>query len=287
MNKTNFKRRLILGSANFTQKYGADPVKINISEIKKILNLANNNKVNKIDTAENYLHDSIFFKYLRKRFKLITKIRPDHNWASLSFCEEELKKQLKNFKKNKIKILLFHDVEVLFDKLGPKIFNNLEKLKDKGYFKKIGISIYDTNCLKYLISKYNIDVVQCPYNILDKRIIYSGWLNKLKNKGIEVHVRSVFLQGLLVNKMIYKKNYFKKWRSKILKWFNHLQKNGISPINYCLNDLLKYDFDQIIIGVNNSDNLREILNFKLLSDKKKLINFTSKDLKLIDPRCWK
>jgi len=287
MNKTNFKKQLILGSANFTQKYGADSVKINISEIKKILNLARSNKINKIDTAENYLNDSIFFKYLRKRFKLVTKIKPDYKWTSLSFCEEELKKQIKIFKKNKIKILLFHDVEVLFDKIGPKIFNNLEKLKDKGYFKKIGISIYDTDCLKYLISKYNIDVVQCPFNILDKRIVYSGWLKKLKNKGIEVHVRSVFLQGLLVNKMIYKKNYFKKWRTKILKWFNHLQKNGISPINYCLNDLLNYDFDQIIIGVNNSDNLREILNFKLLSDKKKFINFTSKDLRLIDPRCWK
>ena len=239
MIRANLKKRLILGSANFSQKYGAGSIKIDASEIRKILNLAKNNKINKIDTAENYLHDPFFFKYLRKRFKLITKIRPNHNWASLDFCEEELNKQVKIFKNNKINILLFHDVEILFHKIGPRIFNNLQKLKDKGYYKKIGISIYDTNCLKYLIPKYNLDVVQCPYNIYDKRIVYSGWLNKLKNMGIEVHVRSIFLQGLLVNKQIYKKKYFKKWKKKILKWFNYLQKNGISPINYCLNDLVK------------------------------------------------
>ena len=287
MIRANLKKRLILGSANFSQKYGAGSIKIDASEIRKILNLAKINKINKIDTAENYLHDPFFFKYLRKRFKLITKIRPNHNWISLDFCEEELNKQVKIFKNNKINILLFHDVEILFHKIGPRIFNNLQKLKDKGYYKKIGISIYDTSCLKYLIPKYNLDVVQCPYNIYDKRIVYSGWLNKLKNMGIEVHVRSIFLQGLLVNKQIYKKKYFKKWRKQILKWFNYLQKNGISPINYCLNDLLNYDFDQIIIGINNSDNLKEILNFKLLSNKVQLIDFTTKDLKLIDPRYWK
>ena len=56
---------------------------------------------------------------------------------------------------------------------------------------------------------YNIDVVQIPYNILDKRVIYSGWYRKLKKIGIEVHARSIFLQGLLVNKSIYKKNTLK------------------------------------------------------------------------------
>ena len=66
-----------------------------------------------------------------------------------------------------------------------------------------------------------------------------------------------------------------------------MNKNGISPINYCLNDLLSHDFDQIIIGINSRDHLKEIFNFKLIENQDKMVDFTTKDLKLVDPRCWK
>ena len=140
-----------------------------------------------------------------------------------------------------------------------------------------------------MISRYDLDVVQCPFNILDKRIVNSGWLKKLKQKEIEVHIRSIFLQGILVNKNIYKKKYFKKWKNLFSDWFYNLENYNISPIDYCLSDLLKYDFDQIVIGVNNSKNLNEILNFKVIKNinKNKIINIKENDLNLIDPRNWK
>tara|TARA_Y100000768_G_scaffold387080_1_gene377188 strand:+ start:2555 stop:3412 length:858 start_codon:yes stop_codon:yes gene_type:complete len=281
------KKKLILGSANFSHKYGIIPTKVDPTEIKKILLLAKKNNINTIDTAESYLNDISFFKNSKKTFKFITKIKPDYNWVSLSYCEDKLNKHIENLNNNKIETLLFHDVKILFTKRGSKIFNNLKILKKKGYFKKIGISIYNVNCLKYLISNYNLNVVQCPYNILDKRIIFSGWFSRLKKKGIEIHIRSIFLQGLLLNKKILKKSYFNKWKKKILKWYDHLEKKKISPLNYCLNDSLEYDFDQIIIGINNSDNLKEILNFKLIKNRDNMINFKINDLKLIDPRNWK
>ena len=162
---------------------------------------------------------------------------------------------------------------------------NIETLKKKKYFKKIGLSIYDAEYLNYLIDNYKPDIVQAPYNILDKRIINSGWFNKLKDKGIEIHIRSIFLQGLLVNKLVYKKKYFKKWRFFFIKWFQNLENNNISPIDYCLSDLLNHDFDQIIIGINSYDNLKEIINFKIIKNKK-MLNFKKKELKLIDPRKW-
>ena len=133
---------------------------------------------------------------------------------------------------------------------------------------------------------YNFDVLQCPYNILDKRIITSGWFDRLKNQGKEVYIRSIFLQGLLVNKLIYKKKYFKKWQNLFLNWFEYLEKNNISPIDYCFSDLLYYDFDKIIVGINSLENLREILNFKRIKENK-IKNFEIRDLKLIDPRKWK
>ena len=286
MNKFKLKKKFVIGSANFTQKYGADLTQINQNEIKKILNLAKKNGIFQIDTAESYLKNKDIFKKINKKFEFSSKIIPDHKWISLEFCQKKLENHFKSLNTNKIKTLLFHDVNILLTKNGLKIFKNLEVLKKKKYFKKIGLSIYDTNCLNYIVSNYNFDVVQCPYNILDKRILTTGWFSKLKDQGIETHIRSIFLQGLLVNKRVYKMRYFKKWQKKISKWFIWLENNNISPIDYCLNDLLYHDFDKIIIGINNSDSLEEIINFKIIN-KNKMINLEENDLKLIDPRNWK
>ena len=286
MNKSKLKKRIILGSANFTQKYGANQIKIKSRDIKNILKLAKNNNINKIDTAEDYLKDKKIFKNISKTFKFSSKILLDIKWTSLEFCQMRLEKHLNKLNNKKIQTLLIHNEKILFSKNGKKIFKNLENLKKKKYFQKIGLSIYSTDCLDYIVSNFDINVVQCPYNILDKRILTSGWFDKLKNKKIETHIRSIFLQGLLVNQSVYKKQYFKKWQNKLSNWFVWLENNNISPIDYCLSDIMYNDFDNIIIGINSFDNLKEIINFKKI-DVKKLLNLKINDLKLIDPRRWK
>lgn len=286
MNKAKLKKKFILGTANFTQTYGIQPTHISSNEIEKILNLAKKNKIYKIDTAEAYLKKGKVFKKIDKKFKIISKIKIDLRWLSLEFCQKKIENHLKHFVNSKVEVLLVHNIEIFLTKNGSKIFKNLEVLKKRKYFRKIGFSIYQTNSLSKLISNYNFDVVQCPYNILDKRILNTGWFDILKNQGKEIHVRSIFLQGLLVNKAIYKKNYFKKWKKSFFNWFNFLENKNISPIDYCLSDLLGYDFDQIVIGVNNYKNLEEIINFKIIK-KNNMINFNINDTKLIDPRNWK
>ena len=149
----------------------------------------------KIDTAYDYLKEKKIFKKIDKKFKFTTKINPDFKWISLNYCKDKLKNHFDKLNGNKIETLLFHNVDILFKKYGLKIFKNIEFFKNK-YFNKIGISIYDTKCLSYLISRYDLDVVQCPFNILDKRIVNSGWLKKLKQKEIEVHIRSIFSRNI-------------------------------------------------------------------------------------------
>ena len=286
MLRVNLKKKFIIGTANFTQTYGANPINISNSEVLKILNLAKKHKINTIDTAEAYLKKNYNFKMNYKTFKVSTKIIADPRWTSLDFCQTRLQNHFKSFPDNQIETVLFHDIKILLTKKGDKIFKNLETLKYKKYFNKIGISIYDTNSLSRLISRYNFDVVQCPYNILDKRLLTTGWFDKLKIKNKEIHVRSIFLQGLLVNPLIYKKKYFQKWQKFFFDWFQFLKTENMTPIDYCLNDLLNYNFDKIIIGINSKKNLNEIINFKKIN-KKKMINFNVNDKKLIDPRNWK
>ena len=73
---------------------------------------------------------------------------------------------------------------------------------------------------------------------------------------------------------------------KIHNWFLSLEENDISPVAFCLSDVSNNDFDKIIIGFNNVDSLKEILNFKKIN-LNKMPNLDIKDLNLIDPRKWK
>ncbi len=285
MNKIQFKKRLVIGSANFSNNYGVEQIKINNTEKKKIFNFLKKNNIYTIDTAESYLNNDNLFKNIDKKFEVITKMKPDEKWISLDYCREKISNHSKKFNRNKFSAFLFHNVDILFTNKGKKIFENIESLKKKFFF-KIGLSIYDIKSLKFLTSNYNVDIIQCPYNVLDKRLINSGWLKKLKKKGVETHVRSIFLQGLLVNKSIYKTKYFNKWNKKISEWFKKLEKSNISPVDYCLTDLLSHDFDKIIVGINNLENLNEVINFKTVN-KNKMINFRINDINLIDPRNWK
>ncbi len=286
MKKSKLNKKLVIGSANFTKKYGVTSSKIKQHEIYKILNLAKKNGVYKIDTAETYLKKKNIFKNIDKKFRFYSKLLPNSSWVSLEFCQKKIENHLNFFDRKKIDILFFHDIKILFSKNGEQIFKNLEILKKKNFFNKIGLSIYDTDCLKFLNSKYDFDVIQIPYNVLDKRILTSGWFSKLKNQGKEVHVRSIFLQGLLVSNLSYRIKYFRKWKKIFDSWFQFLKSKNISPIDYCLNDVLTNDFDQIVIGINNSENLKKIINFKNI-EKNKMISFSFNDKKLIDPRKWK
>ena len=84
--------------------------------------------------------------------------------------------------------------------LGQDIYNSLLNLKTKKLVKKIGLSANNMDDILPIINKYHFDVVQIPLNVFDRRAIDSGIIKYLKNKNIEVHVRSIFLQGLLLMK---------------------------------------------------------------------------------------
>jgi hypothetical protein len=49
---------------------------------------------------------------------------------------------------------------------------------------------------------------------------------------------------------------------------------------------LNSDFDKVVIGINNFDNLKEIINFRKIN-MNKILNLKIDDIKLIDPRKWK
>ena len=286
--------KFIIGTAQFGSKYGISNTsgKTKTSEVKKILSLLNKKKIYFIDTSTNYgKAEKILGSKSKKKTKIITKISAKKLCLNkIENIKEKMFKQLnqskKNLKNKSIYAVLINNVDLMLSKKGFKIFESLKEAKKKGLIKKYGYSIYSFSNLKKICNKVKPDIIQCPYNILDRRLIEKNNLNFLKKNTIEVHVRSVFLQGLLLMSKKDMPIYFKKWNNVFNNWEKWVYKSKSSKLSACLNYIYNTKgIDKIVVGVNKAKQLEEILNSKMqkISIPK---HISSKNEKLINPNLW-
>jgi len=293
-----FSKKLILGGAQLGNKYGiyskASKMK-NLNELKKIFEFSAKNELKFIDTAQDYKNsEKVIGQLSKNKFKIISKINLD---PKLSFKDLELiifKKiniSLRKLKVKKIDILLLHNFDRFINNENylSKIYKVLDKLKNNGIILKVGISTYYPEKIHNFFKIFKYDVVQVPLNIFDQRLLFSKFYNLKSFKNVEIHVRSVFLQGILLKKKY--PTYFDKWQKKIKVLVDFLQKNNIDPIHFCLSFVLGVKkVRKVIIGVQNLYQLKEILkqSKKKIKYKRKIFKrFIIKDDKLIIPRYWK
>ena len=287
LNKFNLKK-LIIGTANFGQNYGLNNKKIKKKEILKILNYSYKNGVRIIDTAINYGNsEKIIGKLKNKNWKVISKIpNISENIKNINaHLYKLILKTQKNLNTKIVYAILIHNPENLLDKRGKKIYNTLLNFKKIGLINKIGVSIYKFDQITILMNKYNFDIIQLPFNLIDRRLLNKNLLKKLKKNKIEVHTRSIFLKGLLLKDKL--PNKFKKWQN-IWSKIRVLKKNEkINNLALCLQFIKRYSkIDKIVVGVDSLKQIKEIL--KELKSKRKLTlpNIQCKDEKLINPNLW-
>jgi hypothetical protein len=286
------KNKIIIGSANFNQIYGIKKNFIKKSEITKLLNLALKNKIKTIDTSPLYNNSEKIIGLLNNnRFKIISKIpKPPKNIKRENikkWLKQSVMVSLKNLKLKKFECLLLHNANSLLSKNGDEIYKCIRSMKISGFTNKIGVSIYDFHVLDKILKKFKFNLIQAPFNILDQRLVEKGWLKKLKKRKIEVHARSIFLQGIL----LLKHNQLPKKLIKLSKnlkiWENWLKKNKFNSMQLCLSYVLNQrQLDGIVVGCNNTNQLKQILKLKKIKNNFSLPNLNIKDKKLIDPRKW-
>ena len=125
---------------------------------------------------------------------------------------------------------------------------------------KIGVSVYDHNQLQSILYNFDIDLVQLPFNIIDRRLIDSGMLSILKNKGIEVHARSVFLQGLLLMNDRDRPEKFNHWNALWKMWREWLNDNQITALEATIRyAIFMPEISKVLVGVDTTDQLKEIV----------------------------
>lgn len=286
------KNKIILGSANFDQIYGVKKNFIKKSEVKRLFQIAAKNRIKTIDTSPLYKNSEKLIGLLnKKRFKIVSKIPKKPKNIKKQNIKKWVKKNvmisLKNLKIKKFECLLLHDANSLLGFYGDEIYESIKNMKINGFTNKIGISIYDFSTLEKIIQKFKFDIIQAPINILDRRLIEKGWLKKLKKKKIEVHARSIFLQGMLLLKRNQLPHEVKKFNKDWIKWEKWLEKNELNPLDACLSYILNQKkLDGIVIGTNSKQQLKEILKIKKIKKNISTIGLTVSNKNIKDPRKW-
>ena len=286
--------RIAIGTAQYGMNYGIanKTGKISDLEMNRILNKAKDNNILTIDTAKSYGDcEQKLGKQVVDEFKVITKVsnltQPRKN--TNDFVLEELKDSLGKLNLNNLDTLLLHRSKDLLDYKKNEIYESLILCKEAGLINKIGISADNVSDVESIINIFDIDVVQFPLNIFNRELIESGLLKVLKNKGIEVHARSIFLQGLLLMEKKELNPYFNNWSSLFEDWEKWNEKNHLTKLEACLKYVVMFkEIDKYIVGIDSLQHLQEII--KILNSKnfKKVpIALSSKEQALINPSKWK
>ena len=289
----NFRSKLAIGSANFGLSYGIGNKngKLVKDELTKILNLAEASGINTIDTAQAYGDSELrLSSLLKSKFEVITKIgvnldKRHSNNKIIALAAESLDR----LALHRLGAVLLHRPELLLGPDGPGIAVELNKLKEMGLAEKIGVSIYSSDILAEASKLLKLDVVQVPFNVFDQRILKTGWNEKLKEKGTEIHTRSTFLQGLLLMKQAEIPRHFSKnWAPLFEQWFDFQRKTGAAADEIALDFALQQPWiDKIVVGVDSALHLDRLLKIEANKRFSSLPSFDIDDIDLIDPSCWK
>jgi len=291
----NYLNKIVLGTAQIASNYGLNnKTKFSLTEKKMILSEGYKSGIRTIDTAIAYKNsEKVLGDIGVNNFDVITKIPTfsKSNTCMKSWIEKEIQRSLNRLNLNKLNGVLFHNPNQLRSVEYNDLFFKLKEFQEDGIVEKIGFSIYTLDQAFYFMENFEFQIFQVPYNIFDRRFEDLDFIRLCKIKKIEIHVRSIFLQGLLLMDFNEIPLYFHKWEEELYNWHFFLSKNNISRLQACLLlPLINQNISKIVIGIDNLEQLNELIfNINNLNHQKSELlsdSFSSSDLNLINPQNW-
>jgi aryl-alcohol dehydrogenase-like predicted oxidoreductase len=285
--------KLALGTAQFGSHYGAfnGVGRIASEEVSQILREAIGAGIRTLDTALAYgdSERAIGASGLAGSFAIVTKI-PSLRQASdpAMRIQTLLSESRGRLGVATVHGLLLHDPSDLLSPIGPSVWRAMKEARDSGQVSKIGVSVYDDEQAFSIVEHYGIDLVQVPVSIIDQRVVHSGLLRDLKAAGIEIHARSVFLQGFVLAEPESLPPQLRRFRDTLSFFRSWCRKAGYTPIEAALAFVRQLpEVDRLVVGVDGLRHLEQIIGAYLDGPKLPAAwACASKDLDLVDPRRW-
>lgn len=285
--------KLAIGSAQFGLSYGISNSagKVSNGTIRDILDYCRHNSIDLIDTAMSYGDaESRLGDCGVSPFDIITKLPrvPESVSDVRKWVRESFFSSLKNLKVTKVYGVLMHSPGQLLEPNGSNIYRALCELRDIGLVSKIGISTYDPFECRKLAKIFQFSIIQAPLNIIDRRFYESGCIEEMAANDIEVHVRSIYLQGLLLMSEKAIPSQFKEWKEFFSSWIKWVEDSGFKQPQACLAFVNQIPgVNRVVIGVESVEQISEVnLSYPKISLGDFPVILKSSD-RLINPSLWK
>lgn len=290
--------RLVIGAAQFGMPYGATNTRgqVPLREVAAILHRAHEAGIRLVDTAAGYGTSEAVLGDMLPDFPAIDVVTKLPAFPGSVIAEADIRemhdtvlRSLDLLHRSKLCGLLVHHSGDLSKPGGEHVVELLDRLKQDGIAERVGVSVYDIEDIDTILKSFRPDIVQMPINLFDQRFVQSGHVERLHKAGIEVHARSIFLQGILLKEASRLPRYFGPFAVQFADYSNFLNEHGITRLAACLSFIMEQSgADRVLIGVTSIDELDQIL--MALSQSVVLpamSRLASNEPALVDPRQWR
>lgn len=288
--------KLALGTVQFGMKYGVANAgeRVSMAELTAILDAARAHGIDTLDTAVAYGDAEVNLGAAGTGdFRIVTKLPPlaPHVTDIRGWVAANIRASLARLKRPAVDAVLLHRSQEVIGQHAQAFQAGLADLKEEGLCAATGVSIYapaELDAIWAHGSGWRPELIQAPYNVIDRRLATSGWLDRLSDSGIRIHTRSAFLQGLLLMSADKRPAYFSPFAALLDRWREWCGAQGIAPLAAALNFVCAEPrIEKAVIGVDTAAQLAEIATGLAGSKASAPQDIASEDLALIDPSRWK
>lgn len=291
--------RLVLGTVQLGTEYGIanSEGKPDQGKAERIINAALDNGIVEFDTAQGYgnseevLGKAFTALNAHERIRVITKTDPALDHENENSITRAIEKSFEKLRIPQLWGLLIHHEKHL-SSWHRGLYSVLRKYTEKGIIKHLGVSVYSVEKALEALDTEGISIIQLPTNVLDRRFENAGVFEIADRKGIQIYIRSVFLQGLLLMEPV-KISHTMEFAIPIIKQYRELcKKYELTPheIAMCYVKQIAPHV-KLLFGAENVQQVRH--NIKLLDNEISIscINeirnmFQKIDMKILNPSLW-
>ncbi|MDQ0464866.1 aryl-alcohol dehydrogenase-like predicted oxidoreductase [Caulobacter ginsengisoli] len=191
--------KLGLGSAQFGLDGSASPrSRPPEVEARDILSLAARANLGVLDTSGVYGRaESLLGDLLPRPVPFRVTLATARCDRGPDFIEAEARASLKRLAIERADAIIVPSAGDLLGPHGQGLWTRLLQMKDAGLFARIGVAVHASDDPVGVAKRFKPDLVQAPGSLLDQRLLADGTLARLAGMGVEVQLRSIFLNGLL------------------------------------------------------------------------------------------
>lgn len=281
--------KLVLGTVQFGVNYGINNTEgqVPLMEVCEILKIAKKNEIETLDTSSGYGESErvlgMAMKSSGTQFKIVSKYPRSIKTVADSFIDS-----ISNLGVDHLYGYLVHHFDFYLEK--PSQFDEMRRLKEKGGIEKIGFSLYSVKELEYLMNNnVEFDILQFPYNIFDRQ--FEPYMQMLVEKGVEIHTRSAFLQGLFFRNPESLPDKIMPLRPYLEVLHAYCKEKGVSIEQLSLGYVINNPYVKgNLIGVDNHHQLDNNIEVSRKQLKEEDINFIKsisvKEKDLLSPVNW-